>query len=103
MAQQQEAAAGLVRGLGSASPAEQLEAARGLEQLADAPGGAQRIQRAGGVPALVRLLQQGGGASEELQIAAADALMREIWPATSAPPELGVPWRSTSSAAARLS
>jgi hypothetical protein len=73
MARQQEAA-GLVRRLGSASPAEQLEAARGLEQLAAAPGGAQRIQRAGGVPALVRLLQ--GGGSEELQIAAANALGR---------------------------
>jgi hypothetical protein len=73
MARQQEAA-GLVRRLGSASPAEQLEAARGLQELAAAPGGAQRIQRAGGVPALVRLLQ--GGGSEELQIAAATALAR---------------------------
>ncbi len=74
MARQQEAA-GLVRGLGSASPAEQLEAARGLGRLADAPGGAQRIQRAGGVPALVRLLQ-GDGGSEALQTAAAAALGR---------------------------
>ncbi len=61
-----------MRRLGSASPAEQLEAARGLEQLAADPGGAQRIQRAGGVPALVRLLQ--GGGSEALQTAAATAL-----------------------------
>jgi hypothetical protein len=75
MAQQQEAA-DLVRGLGSASPAEQLEAARGLEQLAVAPGGAQRIQRAGGVPALVRLLQ--GGGSEALQATAANALARMV-------------------------
>jgi hypothetical protein len=68
-------AADLVRALGSASPAEQLEAARALEQLAAAPGdGAQRIQRAGGVPALLRLLQPGEG--EELQIAAASALAR---------------------------
>jgi hypothetical protein len=74
MARQQEAAAGLVRRLGSASPAEQLEAARGLEQLAAAPGGAQRIQRAGGVPALVRLVQ--GDGSEALQTAAATALGR---------------------------
>jgi hypothetical protein len=53
-------AAGLVRGLGSASPAEQLKAAQGLHRLAAAPGGAQQIQRAGGVLALVRLLQGGG-------------------------------------------
>jgi hypothetical protein len=71
MARQQEAA-GLVRRLGSASPAEQLEAARGLQELADVPGGTRRIQRAGGVAALVRLLQLGG--SEALQIAAATAL-----------------------------
>jgi hypothetical protein len=77
MARQKEAA-GLVRRLGSASPAEQLEAARGLEQLAVAPGGAQRIQRAGGVAALVRLLQQGGGSEEALQLAAATALARMV-------------------------
>jgi hypothetical protein len=53
--------------------AEQLEAARALEQLADSPVGGQRIQRAGGVPALLRLLQ-GGEQSEELQLAAASAL-----------------------------
>jgi hypothetical protein len=66
-------AAGLVRDLGSASPAERLEAARALEQLASDPGGAQRIQLAGGVPALLRLLQ-GGEQTEELQTAAASAL-----------------------------
>jgi hypothetical protein len=65
-------AAGLVRDLGSASPTEQLEAARALEQLAASPGGAQRIQRAGGVPVLLRLLQ--GEQAEELQLAAAYAL-----------------------------
>jgi hypothetical protein len=70
-----QAAAGLVRRLGSASPAEQLEAARGLEELAAAPGGARRIQGAGGVSALVRLLDEGGG-SEALQTAAASALER---------------------------
>jgi hypothetical protein len=74
MAQQQEAAAGLVRRLGSASPAEQLQAARGLAQLAAAPGGAQRILLAGGVPALVRLLD--GASEEDLQTAAAGALLR---------------------------
>jgi hypothetical protein len=68
-------AGGLVRDLGSASPDERLAAARALEQLAASPGGAQRIQRAGGVPALLRLLQ-GGEQSEELQIAAASALSR---------------------------
>jgi hypothetical protein len=69
-----QAAAGLVRRLGSASPSEQLEAARGLEELAASPGGARRIQGAGGVSALVRLLQ--GGGSEALQTAAASALER---------------------------
>jgi hypothetical protein len=64
-------AAGLVRDLGSASAAKQLEAATELGELAAAPGGAQRIQRAGGVPALVRALQ---GECEELQVAAASAL-----------------------------
>jgi hypothetical protein len=69
MARQQEAPAALVRRLGSTSPAEQLEAAQGLARLAAAPDGTQRIRRAGGVPALVRLLQPGGG-SEALQTAA---------------------------------
>jgi hypothetical protein len=55
--------ADLVRALRSASPAEQLEAARALE-------------RAGGVPALLRLLQP--GKAEELQIAAASALAHMV-------------------------
>jgi hypothetical protein len=67
-------AAFLVQTLGSASPDEQLEAAFALDDLIAARGGAQRIQRAGGVPALVRLLEH-GQADEMLQIAAASALV----------------------------